>query len=252
MIVPSESQASSPISVLVADQNLMDGQLLGGSLAGKGGLKIAGTAVGVEQALQMFSFERTDVVLVAANLKDGPLSGFSLLRELRAAHPGTRTVILLDSIEDDLVLSAFRSGARGIFCRSGSLKMLRKCLIAVHQGQIWANAGQMQVLLEALESEAPKSAAKPKRNNELRKREKDNQLCKRERDVLDCVAAGLNNRQIAEQLGLSEHTVKNYLFRLCDKVGRSGRVELMLYALTYRELADPQISQSRWSAIPAS
>jgi len=130
--------------------------------------------------------------------------------------------------------------------------MLRKCLIAVHQGQIWANAGQMQVLLEALESEAPKSAAKPKRNNELRKREKDNQLRKREKDVLDCVAAGLNNRQIAEQLGLSEHTVKNYLFRLCDKVGRSGRVELMLYALTYRELADPQISQSRWSSIPAS
>jgi DNA-binding NarL/FixJ family response regulator len=243
MIVPSESQASSPISVLVADQNLMDGQLLGSSLAARGGLKIAGTAVGVEQALQMFNFERTDVVLIAANLKDGPLSGFSLLRELRAAHPGTRTVLLLDSIEDDLVLSAFRSGARGIFCRSGSLKMLRKCLIAVHQGQVWANAGQMQVILEALESRAPRRATTPKRNNQLRKREQD---------VLDCVAAGLNNRQIAEQLGLSEHTVKNYLFRLCDKVGRSGRVELMLYALTYRELADPQVSQSRWSAVPAS
>jgi two-component system nitrate/nitrite response regulator NarL len=252
MIVLSESQAPGPISVLVADQSLMDGQLLGGSLAGKGGFNIAGTAVDVEQALKVFSFARADVALIAVNLKDGPLSGFSLLRELRAAHPGTRVVLLLDSIEDDLVVNAFRAGARGIFCRSGSVKMLRKCLIAVHQGQVWANAGQMQMILQALESQAPQRAVNPRRNGQLRKRDRDNQLRKREKDVLDCVAAGLNNRQIAEQLCLSEHTVKNYLFRLCDKVGRSGRVELMLYALTYRELADPQVAHSRWSAIPAS
>lgn len=234
MILPSESQAPGPVSVLVVDQNLMAGQLLGGSLAGKSGFKIVGTAVDVEQALQMFSCEPADVVLVAVNLKDGPLSGFSLLRRLRAAHPGTRTVVLLDSIEHDLVLNAFRSGARGIFCRSGSVKMLRKCLGAVHQGQVWADSNQMQMVLNALESQAPPRATSPKRNNQLRKRE----------EVLDCVAAGLNNRQIAEQLRLSEHTVKNYLFRLCDKVGRSGRIELMLYALSNRELADNQVGDS--------
>jgi DNA-binding NarL/FixJ family response regulator len=230
------------VSVLVVDQSLMAGQLLGSSLAGKSGFRIVGTAVDVQQALQMFSFERADVVLIAVNLKDGPLSGLSLLRQLRAAHPGTRTVVLLDSIEDKLVLNAFRSGARGIFCRSGSVKMLRKCLTAVHQGQVWADAGQMQVILEALESKAPLRAANPQRNNQLRKREKE---------VLACVAAGLNNRQIAEQLRLSEHTVKNYLFRLSDKVGRSGRVELMLYALSNPELADAQVGNSRWNAIPA-
>jgi two-component system nitrate/nitrite response regulator NarL len=221
----------------------MAGQLLGGSLRGKSGFKIVGTAVDVEQALQMFSRERLDVVLIAANLKDGPLSGFSLLRELRAAHPGTRAVVLLDSVENDLVVNAFRAGARGIFCRSGSVKMLRKCLTAVHQGQVWANAGQMQVILEALESRAPRRASTHKRNNQLRKREQD---------VLDCVAAGLNNRQIALQLCLSEHTVKNYLFRLCDKLGRSGRVELMLYALSYNELAATPSDNSRWNASPAS
>jgi len=242
MILPSESQTSSLVSVLVADQSLMAGQLLGGSLTGKNGFKIVGTAVGVEQALQVFSCERVDVVLIAVNLKDGPLSGFSLLRKLRAAYPGTRTIVLLDSIEDDLVLNAFRSGARGLFCRSGSIKMLRKCLLAVHQGQVWADTEQMQLILKALESQTPPRAANPKKNNQLRKREKD---------VLACVAAGLTNRQIAEQLHLSEHTVKNYLFRLCDKVGRSGRVELMLYALTHRELADHQAGHSAWDEIAA-
>ena len=242
MILASEPQAPSLVSVLVVDQNLMGSRLLGGSLAGKGGFKIVGTAVDVEQALQMFGSARADVVLIAANLKDGPLSGFSLLRKLRASYPGTRTVVLVDSIEDHLVLNAFRSGARGLFCRSGSVKMLRKCLLAVHQGQVWADTDQMQLILEAVESPAPRPAANPKSNNQLRKREKE---------VLACVAAGLNNRQIAEQLCLSEHTVKNYLFRLCDKVGRSGRVELMLYALSHRELADTQVGQSCWDAIPA-
>jgi len=242
MIEPSETRAPSLVSVLVVDQNLMASQLLGGSLAGKGRFKIVGTAVDSEQALQMFSRERADVVLIAANLKDGPLSGFSLLRHLRTAYPGTRTVVLVDSIEDHLVLNAFRSGARGLFCRSASVKMLRKCLLAVHQGQVWADTAQMQVILEAVESPSSLTAANPKNNSQLRKREKE---------VLACVAAGLNNRQIAEQLCLSEHTVKNYLFRLCDKVGRSGRVELMLYALSHRELADNPVGQSSWSAIPA-
>jgi two-component system nitrate/nitrite response regulator NarL len=243
MIVPSELQTPSPVSVLVADQSLMAGQLLGSSLEGKSGFRIVGTAVEVEQALQMFSCEPADVVLTAGNLKDGPLSGFSLLRRLRAAHPGTRIVVLLDAIEHALVLKAFRSGARGIFCRSGSVKMLRKCLTAVHQGQVWADANQMQVILDALESQAPVRAAHPQRNNQLRKREKE---------VLDCVAAGLTNREIAEQLRLSEHTVKNYLFRLCDKVGRSGRVELMLYALSNRDLSGTEAAQSRLNSIPAS
>src|ERR1700693_4130297 len=58
MIEPSESPAPNPVSVLVADQNLMAGRLLGGSLAGKGGFKLVGIAVDVEQALQMFASER--------------------------------------------------------------------------------------------------------------------------------------------------------------------------------------------------
>ena len=242
MIMPTASQAPSVVSILIADQSRMGGQLLAGSLAGKNRFKIIGTAADVEQALQILSFEHADVVVTALNLKNGPLSGFSLLRELRISHPSTRSVVLLDSLEDDLVLNAFLSGARGIFCRSGSVKMLRKCLLSVHQGQVWADTNQMQVILEALESKAPLRAANssPERNNQLRKREKE---------VLACVANGLTNREIAEQLRLSEHTVKNYLFRLCDKVGRSGRVELMLYALAHDQLADTRLAQGRWNEI---
>lgn len=242
MDAPSGSQPPSPVSVLIADENLMAGQLLGSSLEGKNGFKVLGVAVTVEQALQSFRCEPADVVVIAVNLKDGPRSGFSLLRQLRAAHPGTRIIILLDCIGDDPVLHAFRYGARGLFCRSGSVKMLRKCILAVHHGQVWADTEQMQLILKALESQVSLPAATSQRHSPFRRREKE---------VLACIANGLSNREIAEQLGISEHTVKNYLSRLCDKVGRSGRVELMIYALASRELADAQGGHSPWNGIPA-
>jgi DNA-binding CsgD family transcriptional regulator len=55
-------------------------------------------------------------------------------------------------------------------------------------------------------------------------------LSRREQEVVRCVAEGLSNREIAQRLGLTEHTVKNYLFRIFDKLGVSKRVEVVLYA----------------------
>jgi two-component system nitrate/nitrite response regulator NarL len=245
VVVPSASQAQRVVSVLVADQSRMVSQLLASSLARKSRFKILGTAVEAEQALQILGRETAEVAVVAVNLKDGPLSGFSLLTQLRIAHPLTRTIVLLDSPDDDLVVNAFRSGARGVFCRSGSVKMLCKCIYAVHQGQIWANTLQMQVILGALVAQMPTRAgnASPKQ---------ENLLSKREREVLACVADGLKNREIARRLQLSEHTVKNYLFRLCDKVGSSGRVELMLYALTRGESDGAQPDHGGSDAIEAA
>jgi DNA-binding NarL/FixJ family response regulator len=71
-------------------------------------------------------------------------------------------------------------------------------------------------------------------------------LTKRERDVVLCVAEGLSNREIAHRLKLTEHTVKNYLFRVFDKLGVSSRVEVVLYAfkLVRSPKPDAQLSVS--------
>jgi DNA-binding CsgD family transcriptional regulator len=60
-------------------------------------------------------------------------------------------------------------------------------------------------------------------------------LSKREQDVVRCVAEGLSNREIARCLGLTEHTVKNYLFRIFDKLGVSSRVEVVLYVFRFHK-----------------
>jgi DNA-binding NarL/FixJ family response regulator len=219
-------QSEKAISVLVADENRMACQLLTSSLQRNNNFRVVGCATSMSEVMGFLHQEEAQVAVISANLQDGPMSGFQLLRELRASHPRTRTILLLDSSDRDLVVDAFRGGARGIFCRSQSFKMLCKCIVCVHQGQIWANNGELQFVLEALGQVAPLHIVNAKGKS---------LLSKREEQVVSCVAEGLTNREIAKQLNLSEHTVKNYLFRIFDKLGISGRVELVLYALSHRE-----------------
>jgi DNA-binding NarL/FixJ family response regulator len=120
------------------------------------------------------------------------------------------------------VIEAFRSGARGVFCRTESLKLLAKSIKCVHEGQIWASSSELHYVLEAMSEPVPMS---------FMNANGDALLSARELDVVRCVAEGLSNREIAQRLSLREHTVKNYLFRIFDKLGVSSRVEVVLYAL---------------------
>jgi DNA-binding NarL/FixJ family response regulator len=127
------------------------------------------------------------------------------------------------------VVEAFRTGARGVFCRSESLTSLARCIQCVSEGQIWANSKELRYLLEALGEALPLRVVDT-RGAAL--------LSRREIEVVRCVAEGLSNREIAQRLGLTEHTVKNYLFRIFDKLGVSKRVEVVLYAYSLGSMAE--------------
>jgi DNA-binding NarL/FixJ family response regulator len=124
-----------------------------------------------------------------------------------------------------LVVDAFRAGAKGVLNRTESIEVLSKCLHAVHKGHVWANSHQLHLVLEAL------IKAKPLRTLDSRGR---HLLAKREEEVANLVAEGLANREVAQKLGLSEHTVSNYLFRIYEKLHISSRIELVLYVLKER------------------
>jgi DNA-binding NarL/FixJ family response regulator len=136
-------------------------------------------------------------------------------------------------------VEAFRAGARGIFCRTESLKSLAKCIQCAQSGQVWANTKELGYLLGAL-SEAMSMG--PPDDSNL------STLSKRERDVVLCVAEGLSNREIAHRLNLTEHTVKNYLFRVFDKLGVSSRVEVVLHAFKLMQSSDTSRLGERASA----
>ena len=102
-----------------------------------------------------------------------------------------------------------------------------KCITSVQSGQVWANSQQLRQVLEALARAVPPRLIDAKGADIL---------TQREQDVVACLAEGLTNREVARRLKLSEHTVKNYLLHIFDKLGVSSRVEVVLYASGQRIL----------------
>jgi len=211
------------IRVLAADSTSMHTQMLVEALARDGQFTMAGSASKPAEILAQTRRERPHVALISARLGENGVTGFELCRDICSASPTTRVIMLLDSSERMSVIEAFRSGARGVFFRTESLKLLAKCILCVHVGQVWASSGELHYLLEAIAEPLPLRFSGVS-GNAL--------LSARELDVVRCVSEGLSNREIAHRLTLREHTVKNYLFRIFDKLGVSSRVEVVLYALS--------------------
>jgi two-component system nitrate/nitrite response regulator NarL len=211
------------IDLLVADCSPMDCQLLKSALTrSRSPFRVVACAVSQEEIVRSISSESVDIALISESLQDGPLTGFGVLSELHNSFPKTSVIVLLKSATDELIIDAFRAGARGVFCRAEPLHVLCKCINAVHQGQIWANSKQLRSVLDAFAGAAPLR---------LGNRQGRVLLTKREIDVVNLVVQGHTNRDVAQRLGLTEHTVSNYLFRIYEKLGVSSRVELVLYSL---------------------
>src|SRR5713226_7555781 len=211
------------IRVLVADDTRIHTQLLADALRRDPRLEVISSPSHSRDLIAAANRHKVDIVVISSNLDEEPLRGFDVLRELRASRPELRAIMLLDSSKREAILQAFRAGARGIFSRYESVETLSKCVRSVYQGQIWADSQQMSVAVEALAS-APTVRAVGANGLNL--------LSKRELEVVRSLAEGLTNREIAERLGLSQHTIKNYLFRVFDKLGVSNRLELLFMTLT--------------------
>jgi DNA-binding NarL/FixJ family response regulator len=176
-------------------------------------LAVIASAVESTRAISLLKEHAPDVAIISAQLHEGPLAGFRVLRELRRLRAKTRAVMLLDTRKRELIIEAFRNGAHGVIFRDEPLETLSKCIHAVHRGQVWADSELLGLLLEAL--------GQTKSLN-LQDAHGLDLLSKKEEKVV---------RLVASALGLSEHTVRNYLFKIFDKVGVSTRVELVLYCL---------------------
>lgn len=217
------SSGEGTVRVLVADGTLIHTQLLADALQRDRHLEVISAPSHSRDLIAAAVQHKPDVVVISSSLDEEPLRGFEVLRELRAMRPELRGVMLLDSSKREPILQAFRAGAKGIFSRHESVETLCKCVRRVHEGQIWANSQQMAYAAEALAS-APTVRAVDANGLDL--------LSKRELEVVRCLAEGLTNRQIADRLGLSQHTIKNYLFRVFDKLGVSSRIELVFMTLS--------------------
>jgi len=229
------SATSEAIGVLIADSNRMQSELLISALRRHPEFEVASCQMDVASILRAVTERYPGVALLSLNAGLNVSETVMTMRRFHLSYPEIPKILLVESSERDVVISAFRSGARGIFCISNAnLRLLRKCLLRVSQGQIWATTEQLNYVMELI-SEVPSLRVINSTGDRL--------LTPREEQVVALVAEGLGNRQIAIELALSEHTIKKYLFRIFEKLGISTRVELVLYAVNN---GDPR--QAEWLA----
>jgi len=135
----------------------------------------------------------------------------------------TKVITLVNSPSYVEVIALFRAGVRGIVSSLDlRFDLLCKAIRCVYQGEVWASNEQVLHLVSSL-------------SNPLARQVTDSQgkalLTSREQQVLHLLSEGLSNSELAEILKLSEHTIKNHLFRIYNKLGVSTRMEAVLYAL---------------------
>jgi DNA-binding NarL/FixJ family response regulator len=225
--VSKSAGRAGTVKVFIADGSQLSCQLIAAAVRrGRYRTRVVGYATDASGVREGLEESEADVAVIGARLENEDLAGFHVTREILASSHKPSVIIILDSNKPAMVVEAFRAGASGIFSRDQSSDLLCKCIHAVHTGQVWASSKELHFVIEALGSAAPAKTISV-RGMGL--------LTKREEGVVHLVAEGMTNRDISHELNLSEHTVRNYLFRIFNKVGTSNRLELALYAIDRRE-----------------
>ncbi len=216
--------ASSPagISVLLADSKQMENQLLASSLQNHG-FQVFPCPSEVPPILELLESCAIDIAVISCIGAYSEVPDLAIFRTLHLMHPQVPKICLMDIQRRDLAVQAFRAGARGLFCLAdSSFQLFCECIERVHRGEIFATNQQLNYLLDSV-CQLPSMRVVGATGEAL--------LTSREEQVVALVSDGLSNRDVANELGLSEHTVKKYLFHIFEKLGISSRVELVLYAL---------------------
>jgi DNA-binding NarL/FixJ family response regulator len=182
-------------------------------------LKVVGTAGSVKEAIEAASSLKPQVVVMDFRLPDG--NGAEATERIRQEHPEVAVLFLSADVSDDAMMQAVDAGACGYVSKGASAQELTNAIRRAGEGEFLLPAATMSRLL-ARQREARKSqAAKDKLEDEL---------TAREHDVLKMMAAGLDNYDIAEKLGIGYGTVRSHVRGVLEKLGARSRLQAVALA----------------------
>ena len=176
------------------------------------GLEVIGQASNGQEGVAEVSKLRPDVVLM--DLKMPIMDGVSAIREIKSQFPDIELIALTSVLEDKLVVDAVEAGAAGYLLKEGDSEMLIEAIYAASRGEV------------RLHPDAKKRLSREVRTPEMRE-----SLTPRETDTLRLVAKGHPNKEIAEQLGVSEMTIKTHVSNILSKLNLQSRTQAALFAL---------------------
>lgn len=171
-------------------------------------ISIIGMASSAAEAIEAISSTAPDVVLT--DLRLGGMTGAEMLVELRKAQPGIRAVVLTNYHSDEDVFSALKAGALGFVLKSAPMEQILSAIRSAAVGE---------------------RSIPPHIAQQLAERVGRHSLSVRELEILQFVARGLKNREIAEKLHISENTVRNHVISVLEKLGSRDRTEATAVAI---------------------
>jgi DNA-binding NarL/FixJ family response regulator len=201
---------SGTIRVAVADDHPMFRAGVLSSLREEDGIDVVGEASDGPAALSLAREELPDVIILDIAM---PGSGLEAARQIAAACPATRIVMLTVSEDEDDLLAAVKAGASGYVLKGAGAGELVSVIRSVHAGEVYVAPALAWGMLRELQT--PRTSPY-------------DELTDREREVLELVAEGLSNHEVADRLGLAEKTIKHYMTNILGKLHVRSRVEAAL------------------------
>lgn len=209
----------APIRLVIAEDENLFRTTLAELLSRDPDLQIVASVRDGRAALIESLGQHPDVVLT--DLRMPTMDGIELTRRIREEVPGTRVVILTAYDDDDNLFAALKAGAIGYVLKDATPEEVTAAIHAAHQGQGFLSPGLVARVVQEFA-----------RTDRLARGQRAlfAQLTRREMEVLELLASGMRNRQIAEKLFLSEKTVRNHISAILGKLHANDRTEAALIA----------------------
>jgi len=212
-----------PIRVLIVDDHALFRRGLEMVLDEENDIELVGQASDGAEATQRAAESLPDVVLMDIRMPKS--SGIDACRTMKEAAPSTKIVMLTISDEEEDLFEAIRAGASGYLLKDIPLDEVAEAVRAVHGGQSLISPSMAGKLLTEFATLARRNEEEPPQQVPAPK------LTDREMEVLKLVAKGMNNRDIAKELFISENTVKNHVRNILEKLQIHSRMEAVMIAL---------------------
>src|SRR5215472_6748592 len=214
------------IRVLIADDSPLFRRGISVVLATEDAIDVVAEAENGEDAVEKAAEYAPDVVLMDVRMPR--VNGIEAARAIRGDSPATKIIMLTVSDEDDDLYEAIKAGANSYLLKEVSVEEVPEAIRAVVQGQSLISPSMASKLLTEYTSLARRAEEKQQYPTPA--------LTSRELEVLKLVARGRSNREIGEELYISENTVKNHVRNILEKLHMHSRMEAVIYAVRERLL----------------
>ena len=208
-----------PVKVLIVDDDALMRAGLRGVLSNDDAIEVVGEAGDGRDAVYRTRLLQPDVVLMDVRMPD--LDGISATRELLEAFPEVRVVIVTTFEQDDYIFGALSAGASGFLLKRTKPEELVAAVHTIAAGDSLLSPSVTSRVIERMSAQPSPEAAHAERLDDL---------AAREREVLELVAAGLSNGEIAAELVIEESTVKTHVKRILSKLDARDRVQAVIFA----------------------